>query len=123
MKQYSLRQVSEAIAQGNVSAVALVEDALAHINNEQGEGQRVFIQTYQQSAREQAQAADRRWAQQQAFSAIDGLPVSIKDLFDVKGEATTGGQSYSALPRRRRRMRPSLTACLPQGRSSWAKPI
>ncbi|THD39320.1 hypothetical protein ERD80_08805, partial [Pantoea sp. R102] len=45
---------------------------------------------------QQAQQADVRWQQQQPRSPIDGLPISIKDLFDVADEPTCAGSRVLA---------------------------
>lgn len=89
MKKLTLQQASEQLAQGVVQSATLVAQALSEIAS--GEGARTFTRVYQERARQQAQAADGRFAAQQPRSPLDGIPVSIKDLFDVAGETTTGG--------------------------------
>lgn len=88
---FSLQQAIEQLALGTVTAEQLTEQALAAVNAEGGEGQLAFTQVYFTHAREQAAASVQRRASGNALSPIDGVPISIKDLFDVQGEATTGG--------------------------------
>jgi aspartyl-tRNA(Asn)/glutamyl-tRNA(Gln) amidotransferase subunit A len=75
----------------NSSAITRVDTALAAISAAGDEGARIFTRLYADSARSAAQAADRRAAAGQALGPLDGRIVSIKDLFDVVGEATTAG--------------------------------
>ncbi len=89
MQKLTLQQASEQLAQGAIRSTALLEQALSQIAS--GEGPRAFTRVYRTSARQQAQAADERLAAHQPRGALEGIPVSIKDLFDVAGETTTGG--------------------------------
>lgn len=92
----SLQQAIEQLALGTVTSVQLTEQALAAITAREGEGSRAFTQVYAQWAREQADASAQRRASGRALSPLDGVPVSIKDLFDLQGEATTGGSTVLA---------------------------
>ena len=82
---------ARALRDGQHSATALAEEALARAADPAGEGARVFIKRYPERARAQAQAADTLRQAGLARSAIDGLPISIKDLFDVAGDVTLAG--------------------------------
>ncbi|OZA87389.1 MAG: amidase [Polaromonas sp. 39-63-25] len=57
------------------------------------EGPRIFTRLYLEPARTAALVADRRAASGQPLGPLDGRIVSIKDLFDVAGEATTAGSA------------------------------
>lgn len=92
----SLQQAVEQLAQGRVTAEQLTAEALANITASGGEGQLAFTQIYAQWAGEQAVASSQRWAAGQPLSAIDGIPVSVKDLFDIAGQVTTGGSRVLA---------------------------
>ncbi len=92
----SLQQAIEQLELGTVTSVQLTEQALAAVNAREGEGSRAFTQVYAQWAHEQAEASARRRAAGNALSPLDGVPVSIKDLFDLQGEATTGGSTVLA---------------------------
>lgn len=87
----TLWQASQQLLAGQISPETLTQDALRAIAAESGEGKRVFTKVYSDATRQQAAQASARWQQQLPRSAIDGLPVSIKDLFDVAGEVTTAG--------------------------------
>jgi aspartyl-tRNA(Asn)/glutamyl-tRNA(Gln) amidotransferase subunit A len=87
----SLSELQAALAAGQTSATQLSEAALTRINDPAGEGARVFTRVYADTARVEAQASDLLRSAKLARSPIDGLPVSIKDLFDVAGETTLAG--------------------------------
>jgi aspartyl-tRNA(Asn)/glutamyl-tRNA(Gln) amidotransferase subunit A len=74
----------------------LVEQALARIADPAGEGQRAFIRVYPERARAEADRSDALRAQGIVRSPIEGLPVSIKDLFDVAGDVTRAGSKIRA---------------------------
>lgn len=87
----TLHELSHQLITGEASARALVEAALERIADPGGEGARVFISVAGESARIQADAADRQRAAGHAASAFAGIPIAIKDLFDVAGEVTRAG--------------------------------
>ena len=73
-----------------------LETALARIEDPAGEGARVFLSVYPESARAEADAADRRARDGASLGPLDGAIVSIKDLFDVAGEPTRAGSRILA---------------------------
>ena len=76
------------LAAGRRSSRELVEAALARIADPDGEGARTFVKVYADSARQAAEAQDRLRRAGYVASPLAGLPVSIKDLFDVAGEVS-----------------------------------
>src|SRR6516165_7276599 len=79
------------LAAGRATSRALVEEALERIADPAGEGKRVFVKVYAEAARAAAEAHDRLRDAGYVASPLAGLPVSIKDLFDVAGEVTLAG--------------------------------
>ena len=81
-------------------AVQRLEAALAAITAAGDEGRRIFTRVYADTARAAAQASDVRKSAVRRPGPLDGRIVSIKDLFDVAGEATTAGSQLlqSAAP-------------------------
>jgi aspartyl-tRNA(Asn)/glutamyl-tRNA(Gln) amidotransferase subunit A len=73
------------------TSVELTEAALARIDAPDGEGSRAFTAVYHAKARAAALASDTLRAAGMQRSEIDGLPISIKDLFDVANETTRAG--------------------------------
>jgi aspartyl-tRNA(Asn)/glutamyl-tRNA(Gln) amidotransferase subunit A len=84
------------LAAGRTTSRALVESALDKIASPSGEGSRVFLKTYAASARATAEVIDRARSLGLAPSAYAGIPVSVKDLFDVVGDVTLGGSKVLA---------------------------
>lgn len=76
---------------GRTTARKLVEDCLARIDDSAGEGARAFIHVDRDAALQAADAMDRLRAANAAPSPFAGIPVSIKDLFDIKGQVTRAG--------------------------------
>ena len=87
----TLAELHSALDEGRATSAKLTDAALAHIADPAGEGVRVFTRVYSGQARGAAQASDLLRSANLARSAIDGLPISIKDLFDVAGETTMAG--------------------------------
>jgi aspartyl-tRNA(Asn)/glutamyl-tRNA(Gln) amidotransferase subunit A len=73
-----------------------LEQALARIADPKGEGARACLTVYAEAARSAADAADVRAVSSISLGALDGVIVSIKDLFDVAGEPTRAGSKILA---------------------------
>jgi aspartyl-tRNA(Asn)/glutamyl-tRNA(Gln) amidotransferase subunit A len=84
-------ETAQALAQGRVTSARLVEEALERADDPAGEGARVFTRIYREVARVQAAASDLLRGAGIVASPLSGIPISIKDLFDVAGETTTAG--------------------------------
>jgi aspartyl-tRNA(Asn)/glutamyl-tRNA(Gln) amidotransferase subunit A len=92
----TLNELSRRLANREVSARSLIDQALARIMDPRGEGARAFISVSSESARAQADEVDRRRAAGVALPAFAGIPLAIKDLFDVAGEVTRAGSRVLA---------------------------
>ena len=79
-----------------LSAHDRLEAALARIDDPKGEGARVCLTVYREAARAAATAADARARAGISLGPLDGVIVSIKDLFDVAGEVTRAGSKVLA---------------------------
>ena len=88
----SLAQLRAELARGGASR-DLVEHCLARIDDPSGEGSRVFLKVHAAAALAAADYYDRMRACGAAPSPFAGIPVSIKDLFDVAGDVTTAGST------------------------------
>ncbi len=73
-----------------------LEQALARIADPNGEGARACLTVYHDTARAAAAASDARAARGGSLGPLDGVIVSIKDLFDVAGEPTRAGSKILA---------------------------
>jgi len=87
----SLAQLAADLMAGRTTSRALVEEALSRIADPAGEGSRIFVKVYADAARMAADAQDRLRRAGYVASTLAGIPVSIKDLFDVAGEVTLAG--------------------------------
>ena len=87
----SIEAHAAALREGRTTSSALVEQALDRIGDPSGEGLRTFLKVYADRARAAAQASDLLRSAGLSRSVLEGLPISIKDLFDVAGETTLAG--------------------------------
>jgi aspartyl-tRNA(Asn)/glutamyl-tRNA(Gln) amidotransferase subunit A len=91
MTNPTLAALASDLETGRTSARKLVEDCLERIADPAGEGSRTFIHVDKDAARAAADAMDRLRKVNAAPSRFAGIPVSIKDLFDIKGQVTRAG--------------------------------
>ncbi len=82
---------AKALAAGRVTSRDLVEQALARIADPDGEGARAFVAVHAEPARAAADAMDTLCRVGRAPSRFAGIPVSLKDLFDIEDEPTRAG--------------------------------
>lgn len=92
----TIAELSAQLARGEITSSALVERALAAARDPDGEGARAFLSLSETAATAAADADDRLRAAGIPRGPLAGLPVSIKDLFDVAGEVTAGGSQVLA---------------------------
>lgn len=88
--------LADELAARKTTSQALVEDALMRIAVPSGEGERVFLRTHRESALAEAKASDTLRAHGIVPSPLAGIPVSVKDLFDVAGDITRAGSKALA---------------------------
>src|SRR5262249_42345662 len=89
----SIAALARSLASNETSSRAIVEEALARIADPGGEGGRVYTKVHAQGPPAAADPPDRMRKQGIAPSALAGLPVSVKDLFDIAGDVTTAGST------------------------------
>jgi len=87
----TLAALADDLENGRTSARKLVDECLARIADPAGEGARAFIHVDAEAAIEAAEAMDRLREVKAAPSPFAGIPVSIKDLFDIRGQVTRAG--------------------------------
>jgi aspartyl-tRNA(Asn)/glutamyl-tRNA(Gln) amidotransferase subunit A len=93
---WTVARLSRDLDEGRTTSRALTEAALERIADPAGEGARAFLKVYAEAARADADHADRLRKLGVVRSAVDGLPVSLKDLYDVGGEVTRAGSRVLA---------------------------
>lgn len=79
--------MADAFASGSSDPVQALDEALAKA----AAVEHVFICFSSERARREAQASAARWKAAQPLSALDGVPIAWKDLFDLAGSPTTAG--------------------------------
>ena len=79
------------LSAGRTTSRRLVEQCLTRINDPKGEGARAFTKVYADAALAEADASDKLRALGVVRSPVEGIPISVKDLFDVAGDRTLAG--------------------------------
>jgi aspartyl-tRNA(Asn)/glutamyl-tRNA(Gln) amidotransferase subunit A len=87
----TLAGLADDLEKGRTNARKLIDECLARIADKSGEGARAFVHVDVEAAIEAAKAMDRLREVKAAPSPYAGIPVSIKDLFDIKGQVTRAG--------------------------------
>ncbi|WP_439890238.1 amidase [Ralstonia sp. 25C] len=86
-----IRTLAADLAAGRVTSVTLTEAALDRAKSHRAADGAAYVSIDAQAALAMARAADAARAAGNVPSLLAGLPVSIKDLFDVAGQVTAAG--------------------------------
>lgn len=92
----TLASLADDLAARRTTSVALTEACLARIADPDGEGARAFTRVDGAAALKAAAGQDALRAAGAAPSAFAGIPIAIKDLFDIAGQVTTAGSRVLA---------------------------
>lgn len=87
----TLEQLARDLDSGRATSRGLVEQALARIADPKGQGRAAFIKVDSEAALAAADRQDRLRKAGRSPSRLAGIPLAVKDLFDVAGEVTTAG--------------------------------
>ncbi len=87
----TISQLGQDLAEGTTSARELLEECLDNIADEDGEGSRAFVMVDADGARAAADRIDALRHENVTISPLAGIPLSVKDLFDVSGQVTRAG--------------------------------
>lgn len=94
MLRSGVQKLRASLASGEARSVDLVEEALVRIEDRAGEGARAFTVVLAGRARAAAQSADATLAGGRGSDLpLLGIPISVKDLFDIEGRVTTAGST------------------------------
>ncbi len=88
-----LSELRAALARGEITPRDLIENALATATWRKAQGARTFLHLDPDWIRAEAGELDRGSGLEQA---LGGIPVSVKDCFDVSGQPTTAGSTFYA---------------------------
>jgi aspartyl-tRNA(Asn)/glutamyl-tRNA(Gln) amidotransferase subunit A len=92
----TLANLAADLSSGRTSSRALVEACLDRIDDPAGEGRTTFLYVDRGAALAQADAMDLLRSSAAAPSSYAGIPISIKDLFDITGQVTRAGSTVLA---------------------------
>jgi aspartyl-tRNA(Asn)/glutamyl-tRNA(Gln) amidotransferase subunit A len=87
----TIEELAAQLAAGRTTSKELVEDCLARIAHPDGEGERAFLLVDADGARQAARAMDELRRASAEPTPYAGIPVSIKDLFDIRRQVTRAG--------------------------------
>ncbi len=87
----TLLDLAQKLDRKKITSQQLVQHCLENINAPDGEGKNTFTSVFAERARAEAVAADVARREGRHTSPFTGIPLSIKDLFDVAGMVTTAG--------------------------------
>jgi len=87
-------EIAAAVAAGRVSAVAVVDAALARLAQHNG-ALNAFTAVVEARARKKARALDAARSAGQASGPLAGVPFAVKNLFDVAGLPTVAGSKIN----------------------------
>ncbi|WP_321781636.1 amidase [Burkholderia pyrrocinia] len=86
----TIDELRRRLAGSDINAQTLLASCIAQIENENGEGGRAFPYGVSKAAATQAAASDAL-RRDGVVTPLSGIPISVKDLFDVQGEITRAG--------------------------------
>jgi len=87
----TLEELAADLAAERTTSEQLIEECLARIADPGGEGARTYLEVDADAARDAARASDALRRARAEPSPYAGIPVSVKDLFDVRGQVTRAG--------------------------------
>src|SRR5262245_48351898 len=88
-------EIAHRVASGELSARDVVEACISHIERVNGRLNALAVPLFEQ-ARAAAAAADAARDRGDALGPLHGVPVTIKEMFDIVGTATTAGLTRRA---------------------------
>ena len=94
-----LSDLAKGLEAGDTTSRDLVELALGRIADPDGQGSTCFLTVKADEARQAADEADRLRSEGRSPSPFAGIPISVKDLFDLAGDITRAGSlARSSMP-------------------------
>jgi aspartyl-tRNA(Asn)/glutamyl-tRNA(Gln) amidotransferase subunit A len=86
----TLTQLAQGLSTKKYSSEELAREYLTRISKG-NKKLHAYVLVDEDSTIAQARAADQRRAAGYSLSAVDGVPIAVKDLCDIEGQITTGG--------------------------------
>lgn len=85
----TIRELAADLAAGRITSVALTEQMLARAETHRAQGGHAYVSLDGEQALAEARASDAARAAGIVASPLAGVPISIKDLFDVRGQVSS----------------------------------
>ncbi|MEG0886240.1 MAG: amidase family protein, partial [Janthinobacterium sp.] len=85
----TIRELAADLAANRITSVALTERMLARADAHRAQGGHAYVSLDGEQALMEARASDAARAAGIVASPLAGIPVSIKDLFDVRGQVSS----------------------------------
>ena len=96
MSKPTLAALAADLTAGRTTSRALTQACLERIEAPGGEGRKTFLHVDRDAVLAQAEAMDLLRSSGAAPSPYAGIPISIKDLFDIAGQVTRAGSTVLA---------------------------
>lgn len=87
----NITDLSRKLQSGKISSRKLVEECFEAISSAGAEGEKAFLSQYRERAVEAADWIDQGRKKGMTLPAHAGIPIAVKDLFDITGEVTRAG--------------------------------
>ena len=94
LKNKKIKDVSELIGKGQICPEELTRFYLQKISSDP-RSEEIFTEVYKKSALASAKESKKRAKVGLRKGVLDGIPISVKDLADIKGKLTGGGSSLT----------------------------
>ena len=85
----TIRELAADLAAGRITSVALTQQMLARAEAHRAQGGHAYVSLDGEQAQMEARASDAARAAGIVASPLAGVPISIKDLFDVRGQVSS----------------------------------
>ena len=85
----TIRELALELAAGRLTSVALTQAMLARAEAHRAQGGHAYVSLDGEQALKEARASDALRAAGMVASPLAGIPISIKDLFDVRGQVSS----------------------------------
>lgn len=97
-RYYTIEDYARVYREGKVSVVQVAKSVLSVIRDSDSQKWphplRAFIAVHDDDVLKQAQESQTRFNNGNPLSIFDGVPIAVKDEFDVRGYVTTGGTKF-----------------------------
>lgn len=90
-----IQDIHQKLAAKEISAHELIGSYL-HVLAEKDQQIRAFLAVFENSAREQAEALDKKISRGEPVGLLEGIPIAIKDNILIRGERATAGSKALA---------------------------